>query len=480
MSYYPLLNYNWTDTSNNILPITNSYFAYGSLVNNIASLPSKQWGSLKVNTVSRSPAPSNIVDISGNALRFNITGIYEITTNLQFTDLTGPQTLGFSYSTALNDGSGDTINSTTNTIQGGIKCLDGSDNNSTLSVTPYFINGSSSGGGTNTFDTTNCGGNVLVISTLPFFILPNPSLSNINNINTVNSIYYIPANTDLYFNIANLVSATAGLKATGSFTVHLLNAMMPSVTTSSNLTISNLNFIKTGTGRGYYYYTFFPTNTTANGTATIQILTSTTINYLLVGGGGGGGGSYNVSGTYNAGGGGGGGQIKTGSITGGQITITVGNAGSSGVAAGNGGAGGNTVLNTIIATGGGGGANNALGGIGGGAAGGQGYKYLSSSGDGDQSSTSGGAGQSINISQIGLTYNVGGAGAGGGIGINNNGGGGGINNNGGLINGSTDYNGTKGTGYGTGGGGGGSYYNFTTSYLGGSGGSGFAVLYWEA
>jgi hypothetical protein len=476
MSYYPLLNYNWKDTGGNILPIANSYFAYGTLVNNITTLSSKQWGSLKVNTLSMSPAPSNIVDISGNALRFNITGIYEITTNLQFTVLTGAQTLGFSYSTALNDGSDDAINNTTNNIKGGIKCLDGSNN--TLSVTPYFINGSSSGGGTNSLvDTTNCGGNVLILNTWPFFILPNPSLSSTNNINTVNSIYYIPANTDIYFNIANLVSATSGLRATGSFTVHLLNAMMPSVTTSSNLNISNLNFINTGTGRGYYYYTFFPTNTAANGTATIQILTSATINYLLVGGGGGGGGgSYGEYSSITGGGGGGGGQIKTGSTPGGQMTITVGNAGSDGVTGGNGGPGGNTVLNTIIATGGGGGSNTSLGGIGGGAAGGQGYQFQP---DQDQGSTSGGPGQSINISQIGLTYNVGGGGGGGGINIGDdyNGGAGGNNNNGGAANGSTDYNGTNGIGYGTGGGGGGGY---SVGGSGGSGVSGFAVLYWEA
>jgi hypothetical protein len=47
-------------------------------------------------------------------------------------------------------------------------------------------------------------------------------------INTVNAIYYIPAGTNIYFNIVNASGAPGGterLNATGNFTVQLLNYM---------------------------------------------------------------------------------------------------------------------------------------------------------------------------------------------------------------------------------------------------------------
>jgi hypothetical protein len=541
---FPLLNYNWTKSSNKY-PIVNSCFVYGTIGkifgygNGTSVGDGLDWDSLRVNSIdgtsiattnaySSVTSMNNLVTSIKNfnpsfsttesyatyGLKFNVSGIYQITTTLQFTGTndsgsqqitSGVQTFAFSYSKAVNfasttsiaaTGTADRLSSSRNEILGPITVFDGS---SSLSTTPYFINGSASGGGsdlTNGFDSTYFGGNICMLpnatttSTLypPFFIMPNYMTTptnevNVNvNVNTINAIYYIPAGTNIYFNIANTTQRD-WLNANGNFTIKLLNYVPNFVTNNTNLTVSPLQQYG-----GYNYYTFFPTNTNANGTATITILTSASINYLLVGGGGGGGGSYNSSGTNNGGGGGGGGQIRIGTTTGGQITITVGNAGSGGVAAGNGGAGGNTVLNTIIAAGGGGGGTDTIGGTGGSAAGGQGYMFQPLNVDGDQGSMPGGAGQSINISQIGLTYSVGGAGGGGGPGggpgssnyNTYNGGAGGVNNVGGVSGGSTNYNGTNSTGYGTGGGGGGSNYGFTTSYLGGSGGSGFAVLYWEA
>ena len=479
-----LLKYNYTDPSSLKVPIANSFFAYGTLNSSSNTLYGAAWGSLPIKSIDSN---TSFVTKIANYIQINVSGIYQITTTLTFNGITGSRTFAFSYSNQENiNTSTDTITKSLNNIAGPINLYNATD---TLSTTPYFINGSSSGGGAylnNGFDSLAYGGNICMINNTPtntyppFFLLPNDmqGSNTCPNLNTISAIYYMPAQTKLYFNIANTDTAN-GLNANGNFTIELLNYLPNFVTNNTNLTVSPLQQYG-----GYNYYTFVPTNTAGNGTATITILTSASINYLLVGGGGGGGGSYNSSGTNNGGGGGGGGQIRIGTTTGGQITITVGNAGSGGVAAGNGGAGGNTVLNTIIAAGGGGGGTDTIGGTGGSAAGGQGYQFQPFNGDGDQGATSGGAGQSINISQIGLTYSVGGAGGGGGPGTSNfnsnNGGAGGVNNVGGVSGGSTNYNGTNSTGYGTGGGGGGSYYGFTTSYLGGSGGSGFAVLYWEA
>jgi hypothetical protein len=228
MSAYPLLNYNWLDSSGNTLPIANSTFAYGTLgKSTVSPLPGAYWASLTIPSLYVPSSSSNTnytltnISVGNTALTFNVSGIYQITTSLQFSGISGAQTFAFSYSTASN--SNQTLNSSTNSIAGAIAIYTGT----TLATTPYFINGSSSGGGSSGFTTTNCGGNVYLTSgtgsTDPFFILPNNlSATTSPNANTITSIYYIPASTPLYFNIAN-TGSTSGLNATGNFTVQLLN-----------------------------------------------------------------------------------------------------------------------------------------------------------------------------------------------------------------------------------------------------------------
>jgi hypothetical protein len=480
MSGYPLLNYNFIDSSGNTLPIVNSCFAYGTLGKSTLQ-PGTYWSSLTINSLSVPSLSSNnnytLVDISGNntCLQFNVSGIYQITTSLQFTGISGAQTFAFSYSTGSNSSS-NTLSNSTNNIAGAIATYTGS----TLTSTPYFINGSSSGGSSG-FTTTNFGGNVYLTSgtgnTDPFFILPN-NLSNTNspNANTITSIYYIPAPNALYFNIANTGSGS-GLNATGNFTVQLLNYIVgiPNLSNVTNLTISSLQY-----SNGYYYYTFVPTNTTSSGTATITFSGNVQMSCLLVGGGGGGGGN-NISSSSivsNGGGGGGGGQILNSIISGSTFNLTVGNAGAGGASSVNGTIGGNTSLNSLVVSGGGGGLYTSPGGTNGG---GIGATY-DSKGNILNYSTSGASGQTITLSGINLSYSVGGAGGGGGAPSFNfpYGGGGGLNNTGGAGGGGTSYVGGAGSGYGTGGGGGGGQYPTNGPYAGGSGFSGFAVIYWVA
>ena len=228
MSGYPLLNYNW----GNDLPIANLNFAYGTL-GAAGSSNGLSWSSLSI-TGSLFNNNNNLVTINGtNGLQFNISGIYQITTTLQFTGPSitgGTETFAFSYSTGPNNGT-QTLSSSSNGIAGPISFLDGS-NNVILASTPLFINGLASGGGANLqngFDSTNYGGNVSMLlntatsSYPPFFLLPNYMTSSIKeNVNTITSIYYIPAPTTIYFNIANTLS-TNSLNATGNFTVELMN-----------------------------------------------------------------------------------------------------------------------------------------------------------------------------------------------------------------------------------------------------------------
>jgi len=270
MASYPLLNFNWVDPSGSTLPIANSTFAYGTLGPYYTTTPTPNnegyWGSLPVNSLTTSN--STFISQNSNYLTFNVSGIYELTTNLQFTGsgFSGSgtaYTFAFSYSTENNNNtatyqlyyqtSGFIGPYAYNSINGPIYSLDGI-YNTILSTSPLFINGSSSGGRGNygnAFDSSSYGGNIVAIQKLfpsapeppgasvcpPCFLLPNWSsgstITNVANyinypINTVNAIYYIPAGTNIYFNIVNASGAPGGterLNATGNFTVQLLNYM---------------------------------------------------------------------------------------------------------------------------------------------------------------------------------------------------------------------------------------------------------------
>ena len=87
MSAYPLLNYNWIDASSNILPIANLTFAYGTLGTLSSSISGGKWSSLSIPSLFRNN--TTLVDISGNGLQFNVSGIYQITTSLIFTGSSG-------------------------------------------------------------------------------------------------------------------------------------------------------------------------------------------------------------------------------------------------------------------------------------------------------------------------------------------------------------------------------------------------------
>jgi hypothetical protein len=531
MSNYPLSNYKLiypNDDTNFPVNISDTNFAFGDLGMYMSGTKrsGSKWSSLSVDYLYRSMViykddtgdiidarqreyTNNLVKLDNTFefLEFNISGIYQITTLLEFigggTFNTGTQTFAFSYSTIKNDGTTNlTIND--NNIKGPISFLDGSNNLvSSLKDKPLFINGSASGGGTNSFVSTNYGGNVSVSittnKTCPFFILPNYSTTTINpNVNTITSIYYIPAGTKLYFNIANTSTSTSnGINATGNFTVELLNYVPYFVKNITNLTVSPLQKYEE-----YYYYTFVPTNATISGTATIETLMDVSMNCLLVGGGGGGGGSYynyqyepDILNLY-CGGGGGGGQMLNSVISGMSFTLTVGGGGSGGSGSGGSGTkgGDTTLINNVTtsinltATGGGGGGsinNTSSGGTGGG---GQGAYFASNVNDptyGDPDTkppTNGGSGSSVTLTEINTSYNVGGAG-GGGIDDTyyaNEGksGSGGTLNIGGELGNISNAGGGNGSGYGTGGGGGGLMYPKVV-FGGGKGDSGFAVLYWK-
>lgn len=505
----PLLKYNYTDPTSINVPIANSCFAYGTLNYATNTLYGSAWGSLPIKSIDSN---TGFVTKIANYIQINISGIYQITSTLTFTGITGSRTFAFSYSTQENiNTSTDTITTSLNNIVGPINLYTSTD---TLSNTPYFINGSSSGGGAylnNGFDSLTYGGNICMINNTPtntyppFFLLPNDmqGSNTCPNLNTINAIYYIPAATKLYFNIAN-TDATNGLNATGNYTIELLNHLPVFVTNVNNLTVSSLQYIN-----GYNYYTFVPTNTAGNGTASISIPKNVEMNYLLVGGGGGGGGSYYLNEVTNSkitsycGGGGGGGQVLKSSISGSLFTLTVGNAGSAGSANSPGTKGGDTTLtyvstsNTVIVAGtvaGGGGGGSATttsaGGTGLGALGGKGEIFVwGGSSTNYQTATNGGSVSSVTLTEINTTYSVGGGGGGGSGGSDNGAGGrGGLNNIGGNAGGMTDGDGGNGSGYGTGGGGGGvtpDNYMMEPTYIygdqrGGGGSTGFAVLYWKA
>ena len=569
---FPLLNYNWTKSSNKY-PIVNSCFVYGTIGkifgygNGTSVGDGLDWDSLRVNSIDGTsiattnayssvtsmnnlvtsiknfnPSFSTIESYATYGLKFNVSGIYQITTTLQFTGTndsgsqqitSGVQTFAFSYSKAVNfasttsiaaTGTADRLSSSRNEILGPITVFDGS---SSLSTTPYFINGSASGGGsdlTNGFDSTYFGGNICILpnatttSTLypPFFIMPNymttipaNGVNNGVNINTINAIYYIPAGTNIYFNIANTTQRD-WLNANGNFTIKLLNYVPNFVNNNTNLTVSELQY-----SNGYMYYTFVSTSTTTNGTATITFPKNVEMNYLLVGGGGGGSGSVRTGPVrYVCGSGGGGGQAVSSSspITGQSFSIFVGNAGAGASTTmsndSTGMKGGDTYLSVLNGS-----TVNAIGGNGGimdnsltdlqpnpiSAGGNSGNSTSLKGGSGGfntndfkgngvlQTYTTGSNGSTISLSLISQSYSVGGAGGGGGpvLTTTSGGGGSGGNNATGGIASSITYNininpnGGTGSGYGTGGGGAG-VNNNVLSWVGGNGGPGFAVLYWKA
>jgi hypothetical protein len=257
----PLLNFAFADTSGNRFPMANASFVYGTLGNTgSVDISGNKWGSLAVSipdNVFSNNKNNNLVSVSTDnyGLTFNVGGIYQITTTLQFTISAGlstsSQSFAFSYSKNLNNNTTTTniLSATENNISGHINFLEGNTSLDAFnySYDPLFINGSSSGGGiNNTYSSNNYGGNVTVlpkkIPTLirvivngvstpyyetyypPFFILPNIMSSSTNkNVNIINSIYYIPAETTIYFNIANTTSPN--INATGNFTVRLLNSI---------------------------------------------------------------------------------------------------------------------------------------------------------------------------------------------------------------------------------------------------------------
>jgi hypothetical protein len=542
--------------SGNKFPIINSCFAYGTLGKYTydTSLNGNTWGSLTVSELSSNNNKLVQLDISKNYLQFNVSGIYQITTTLQFTTNLQPKqqiftAFAFSYSTEANKNLPGTppaptpasLTTSINNISGPITLYEPT---FAFGSKPYFITGSMSGGElSSSLTSSSFGGNVCMIpnttptTTLtiypPFFIIGSANNTiTASNVNTINSMYYIPAGTKIYFNIANTsttsdaVKASVILNATGNFTVKLLNYMVPSrVISPTNVSVSTFQY-----SNGYYYYTFFPTSTTSSGTVTIETSAIVTMNYLLVGGGGGGGGGgYNttagnieydrdkngnfmyytfVNDVYS-GGGGGGGQVLNSTVSGSSFNITIGMggaAGSSGSSVSSGSNGGNTSLTvvgstTLTALGGGGGSNTSAGGTGG-AAGGKGL-YLNRNTITNyivgQVATNGTNGSTVNL-PVGLTYNIGSGGGGGGststITTDLTFGGLAGTNTGGICNGNNPNRTGQSsviTNYGAGGGGGGFYMSRgtlpqnnpnavtgVTSYAGGSGSPGFAVLYWKA
>ncbi len=267
MSAYPLLNYNWIDANSNMLPIANSTFAYGTLGNSYNPNNENndcEWNSLSIASLNSNNTQFITKNVDTYGINFNVSGVYQLNTNLlfsgsNFSSSATMYTFAFSYSTLRNTRNTSNVlicgSSTTapyyNTINGPIYFLGGSTNTS-LAANPLFINGSCSGGRGNYYNglaSTNYGGNVAAFQTSssgpvagtdnncpPFFLLTNyssgPGLNATSGnllINTVNSMYYIPAGTSIYFNITNSQGTGAGndnnLNATGNFTVQLLNYM---------------------------------------------------------------------------------------------------------------------------------------------------------------------------------------------------------------------------------------------------------------
>lgn len=510
MSLY-FTNFNYNDASNNKLPIINSTFICGICA--LTMYPttkdnSTYWMALPVSNILTSN--NNLVTINNSGgLVFNVSGVYQLTTNLLFTGSgfgsNNQNFFGFSYSTSANNTSSSfisgspQISGTSNSIAGPIYMLDGS-TNTIFGTNALFIEGTASGGSgnyKNGYSSSNYGGQIVSVSTSgtsgtptvgnspPFFLLPNfatsSSITDSTNpcipINTVNAKYYIPYGTPLYFNFTN-TGGDNTLNASANFTIQLLYNCIPTPTLSAVTNIANTTLYNSS---NTYYYVFYP-STVGTSTAIINFNVAVTMYYLLVGGGGGGATVTSYTNIY--GGAGGGGQIINGTagVSGNIFTISIGSGGAGGTNVSvNGNAGGQTTLTVgtnVIVAGGGGGATSPTGGAGGGtgtsagALGGNGYTSSAYA-------TNGGDGQTISISAIGQTYAVGGAGGGGGSnGGFPYGGIGGNNNIGGAAggNGATNMSGSNGIGYGTGGGG--SYYE-NTNTVGGNGGSGLVVLYWQ-
>lgn len=221
----------------------------------------------------------------------------------------------------------------------------------------------------------------------------------------------------------------------------------------------------------YYYSAFF------GGTSTFSVSTAPlNVDLIVVGGGAGGG-------TAAGGGGGAGGiVVRSGLLTIGSYTATVGEGGSGATSDGGSGSnGGNSTFDTITAFGGGGGAHNGTG-ISGGCGGGAGYGAGQVGGSSTQTSNGGGTGYGTvggnnNRSTSGLPYpsaGGGGAGGSGGNATNSAGGVGGIGLTSALINSisaATGIGQLSGGNYYLAGGGGGSYD--LQRAAGGLGGGGF-------
>jgi len=254
----------------------------------------------------------------------------------------------------------------------------------------------------------------------------------------------------------------------------------------------------------------FNTIITFTGNGNIKFNESLSINMIIVGGGGGGGTSETNSAYAASSGGGGGGSViyaaNYSTIPNNIYTITVGAGGTCGAASGsfpaaqNGTNGASSKItlsgtdiytaiggfgglsgNAITINQGGNGGNSGSGGLGGLGGGGTNSSYNGSpginggGGGGPFYSGAGGNGGASNTSVpiYGTYYGGGGGGGGGGYGVYGLGAGGGGNGSQGNSNAeNADVN--------SGGGGGGGCYNFqTAAYLGGNGGSGVVILFFN-
>jgi hypothetical protein len=501
----PLTAYTWRDSGNNIWPICNTKFMYGTLgstynvedtTNGIYyTCSNTTWGSLNVASISQ--GNSNLVELSPFTDKLGVTrytisvnqsGIYRIRTTLTFSGInfTSGTNIYFKFGDLSNNNTALPIDSTSNPN------LLSLSSNQILSLGYVYTNNSTSYPSiVNT-----------LTSYLPYFtLIPTYSTSTTflnNGFSVIEQILYLQFNTPLYFNIASVGSNTY-VNSTGNFTFELLSLSFsnnPTITNSSNVSNSGIQL-----SNGYKYIEFYPTSSSVSGTATIEFLSAINLNYLLVGGGGGGGGSGgsgdSSSGDYSGGGGGGGSAIN-GSTSGTTFNISVGNLGTGGYGIDTGLNAANTSIgsspsnnNIAIAYGGGGGGAYYSGSSQGGGVwnpvsipSGNGTKYLAANGGNGHPAvpvTDGQNGYVIDL--LFNTYSIGGAGAGGGNNSNQYGysGKGGNNNVGGIY---PSYvsngNGTAGTGYGTGGGGAqslGTGYGY--DFYGGNGGEGLLVLYWQ-
>jgi hypothetical protein len=491
--------YTWTDSSNNIWPICNTKFIYGTLgstynvedtTNGVYYTGSSTiWGSLNVASISQ--GNSNLVKLSPFTDKLGVTrytisvnqsGIYRIRTTLTFSGInfTSGTNIYFKFGDLSNNNTALPIDSTSNP---NILSLS---SNQILSLGYVYTNNSSSYPSiVNT-----------LTSYLPYFtLIPTYSTSTTflnNGFSVIEQILYLPFNTPLYFNIASVGSNTY-VNSTGNFTFELLSfSNNPTITNSVN--ISNNGILNKN---GYNYIEFTPTSS-VSGTATISFPLDVNLNFLLVGGGGGAGGAGSITSnenTYSVGGGGGGGcSAINGSASGTTFNISVGNYGIGGYYLLQGTNGYNSSIgsspsnnNIAIAYGGGGGGSYSGGSSQGGGVwnpvpdpSGNGTKYLAANGGQGyfniyKVST---VNPSSGLSQLAIdlsfnTYLIGGAGGGGG---EYNCGNGGSLNNGGAGPGTGTGNGTPGSGYGTGGGG--AQMISVGEYIGGNGGPGLVVLYW--